>query len=65
MASPAFRPPEPKNAAITMIGMAPILGTLFLGISTMAYHFGILPKDDETVVSQIARAIFGKGSSTI
>jgi len=58
---PAFRPPEPKNAAITMITMAGILGVLFLGISTMAYHLGVLPKDDETVVSQVARAIFGEG----
>lgn len=57
----AFRPPEPKNAVITMITMALILGTLFLGISTMAYHLGVLPKDDETVVSQVARAIFGEG----
>ena len=58
---PAFRPPEPKNAATTMIAMALVLGILFLGISTMAYHLGVLPKDDETVVSQVARAIFGEG----
>lgn len=58
---PAFRPPEPKNAAITMITMALVLGILFLGISTMAYHLGVLPKEDETVVSQVARAIFGEG----
>ena len=57
----AFQKPEPKNAAITMIGMAAILGTLFIGISSMAYHFGIVPKENETVVSQIARAIFGTG----
>lgn len=58
----AFRPPEPKNAALTMIGMAAILGTLFMGLSTMAYHLGITPKADETVVSQIARATFGEGA---
>jgi hypothetical protein len=57
----AFRPPEPRNAALTMIGMSAILGTLFIGLSTMAYHLGIIPKEDETVVSQIARAIFGEG----
>ena len=57
----AFRPPEPKNAVITMITMALVLGTLFLGISTMAYYLGVLPKDDETVVSQVARAILGEG----
>jgi amino acid transporter len=57
----AFRAPEPKNAAITMATMAIVLGTLFLGISTMAYHLGVVPKEDETVVSQVARATFGEG----
>jgi amino acid transporter len=57
----AFKKPEPKNAAVTMIGMAAILGTMFIGISAMAYYFGIVPKEDETVVSQIARATFGTG----
>ncbi len=57
----AFRPPEPKNAAITMGIMAVVLGTLFLGISTLAYHLGVVPKEDETVISQVARAIFGDG----
>ena len=57
----AFKKPEPKNAAFTMIGMAAILGTMFIGISAMAYYFGIVPKDDETVVSQIAHATFGIG----
>jgi len=57
----AFKRPESKNAGMTMAGMAAILGTMFLGISVLAYHFGILPREDETVVSQIARAIFGEG----
>lgn len=58
----AFKKPEPKNAALTMIGMAAILGTLFIGISSLAYYYGIVPKPDETVVSQIARATFGTGA---
>jgi amino acid transporter len=57
----AFKPPEPKNAALTMIGMAVILGTLFIGISLLAYQYGVLPREDETVVSQIARQVFGGG----
>ena len=57
----AFKKPEPKNAAFTMIGMAAILGAMFIGISAMAYYFGIVPKEEETVVSQIARATFGTG----
>ena len=31
--------------------MSVILGSLFMGISLMAYHYGIIPKEDETVVS--------------
>lgn len=58
----AFKKPEPKNAALTMLGMAAILGILFMGISTLAYQFGVLAKEDETVVSQIARATFGEGA---
>lgn len=37
-----------------MIGMAAILGTMFIGISAMAYYFGIVPKGDETVVPRTA-----------
>lgn len=58
----AFRHPEPHNAAITMVWMSAILASLFMGISWMAYHDGILAKADETVVSQLARLTFGTGA---
>jgi len=57
----AFRSPESGNAATTMVWMSVILGSLFMGISLMAYHYGIIPKEDETVVSQLARLTFGTG----
>jgi amino acid transporter len=57
----AFRAPESENAATTMVWMSVILGSLFIGISWMAYHYGIIPKQDETVVSQLARLTFGTG----
>ena len=57
----AFRKPEPQNAAITMLGMAMILGLLFVGTSVLALQYGVVPKEDETVVSQIARLVFGEG----
>lgn len=57
----AFHPPESKNAAATMLWMSIILASLFMGISWMAYHNGILPKADETLISQLARATFGTG----
>jgi amino acid transporter len=57
----AFRHPESKNAATTMIWMSAILASLFMGISWMAYHYGIIPKADETITSQLARLTFGTG----
>ena len=57
----AFRHPESQNAATTMVWMSIILGSLFMGISWMAYHYGIMAKEDETVVSQLARLTFGTG----
>ncbi|ABB14748.1 APC family permease [Carboxydothermus hydrogenoformans] len=57
---PAFFPPEDKNARITMVWMALLLGTLFFGITYLAYNLNVVPKVGETVVSQIARIIFGK-----
>lgn len=56
----AFKTPEPKNAARTLIGMAFMLGIIFFGITLLAYLLGIVPLYEETVVSQIARNIFGR-----
>jgi amino acid transporter len=57
----AFKAPESKNAGITLIWMALILGSLFMGITFLADHYGIMPNENETVLSQVARAIFSKG----
>ena len=57
---PAFKPPEWKNAQTTLTWMATILGVLFLGIAFLAVHLQIVPREHETVVSQIARAAFGE-----
>ncbi len=40
---PAFRPPESRNAAITLGWMAAILVTLFLGITALTYLSGSQP----------------------
>ncbi|MGH7262537.1 MAG: APC family permease [Candidatus Rokuibacteriota bacterium] len=58
---PAFKPPESRNAAITLGWMAVILASLFLGITVLASALGVVPVEDETVVSQIARGLFGTG----
>ena len=57
----AFRPPESRNAGITLIWMAVILGTLFLAITYLARHFGLVPTEHETIVSQLARTVFDSG----
>ncbi len=56
---PAFRPPESKNAAQTLVWMAVMAITMFTGITMLAHAYAIVPNDTETVVSQIARVSFG------
>jgi amino acid transporter len=59
---PAFRKPEAENAGKTLVAMALLLGTMFLGISFLAHSLAIVPVENETVVSQIARQVFGDGA---
>lgn len=56
----AFKAPESKNAAKTLMWLAVILGSIFLGITLLAYWGKIIPMENETVISQIANAIFGR-----
>lgn len=58
---PAFRKPEARNAAITMTWMGIILGSLFFGVSVLAHHLHPYPSHEETVISQMARQVFGQG----
>lgn len=57
----AFKEPRGNNAAKTIAVMGALLGTLFLGITLLANHVHALPSEDETIISQIARATFGSG----
>ncbi len=62
---PAFKPPEPKNAASTLTAVAILLGILFMGITFVALNFGIVAIDEpapKTVISQVAALSFGDGS---
>jgi amino acid transporter len=54
----AFKKPEADNAATTLIWMAILLTTMFLGTSVMAYLYHVHPKQSETVISQFARIMF-------
>ena len=57
----ALKPPEGRNAATVMTWLGVLSIMMFLGITYLAYEFGIVPGGDETVVSKIARRVFGVG----
>jgi len=61
---PAFKPPEWVNAQKTLTAMVIILAITFTGITYLANQMGVVPDpghdSSETVVSQIARGVFGE-----
>ncbi len=67
----AFKPPESKNAGITLVMMGFLLGGMFLGISWLAQshnvtYLGALHGGHaESVISQVARAVFGGLSTNV
>jgi amino acid transporter len=67
---PAFKPPESRNAAQTLLVMAGVLTILFVGITFLATSFAIYPTvpelfgegvEHKTVIAQVAEAVFGDG----
>ena len=57
---PAFRKPESKNAAHTIMIMGAILGTCFLGISVLAAHLKpIRGENDPTGIALMAAQVYG------
>ncbi len=61
---PAFRPPEAKNAAATLVTMAVLAIGMFVGITVLAHAYGVVPNSTESGVSQLGRAIFGDQTLT-
>lgn len=57
---PSFKPPEARNAAITLGVMATILACFFIGTTILATELDIAPSESRTVVAQIAAAVFGE-----
>jgi amino acid transporter len=65
---PAFQVNKSKNAALTLMWMGIILGTIFLGISYLAVKFHVVywergTQTANSVIDQISGAIFGKSGS--
>jgi len=62
----AFRDPPERNASRTLTWMLLLLGVLFLGITLLARHFGVVYAHSpdpsvvgETLLSKLARAVYG------
>jgi len=55
-----FRQPRAKNAAKTLVVMAALLITFFLSITVLANAIHAVPSHDETIISQIARTVYGE-----
>jgi amino acid transporter len=64
---PAFKPPEARNAATTLLVMAGVLTILFVGITFLATNFAVYPTvpelfgnvEHKTVIAQVAETVFG------
>ena len=56
-----FRPPESRNARVTMVWMSVTLGSLVLGVSSLAAITHPVPRisGTPTVVAQIAKFVYG------
>ena len=61
---PAFKPPEAKNAANTLVAMALLLGVIFIGLTFVAMQYHVQPNNENgaTVLAQVGGAVFGGGT---
>ncbi len=58
----AFKPPEARNAAQTMVAMGAIAMSLFVGISFLANYLHLAPQHEgESILSQMTRHVGGRG----
>jgi amino acid transporter len=63
---PAFKPPEARNAANTLIAMAVLLGVIFIGVTLVARAYDIVPSvslsGGPTVIALVAQTAFGNST---
>jgi len=57
----AFKPPEVRNARMVLAVLGAIMVTLFVGTTVLADLYDVVPRDEETVISQLSWQIFGGG----
>lgn len=60
---PAFKKPESRNAASTLVVMGLILGSFFFGLSVLANLLKPTVSENETLLSIMGAAVFGDGSA--
>jgi amino acid transporter len=58
---PAFKSPQSKNAGRTLIVMALLMGTLFVGSIGLTQYLGVVAGPQETILSALARRLLGSG----
>ena len=58
---PIFREPSVRGAKSAMAMLGLLLGAMFLGTSVLAFAYGISPQANNTVLSQVAEHVFGRG----
>lgn len=54
-----LRPPEGRNAATVLAWLGALSTAMLLGITYLAHDFGIVPGGGETLLSKLARRLFG------
>lgn len=57
-----FREPRSQNAAFVVGIMSGLLLIMFMGVTILARYSNALPIENETIISQLARTIFGQQS---
>lgn len=58
---PVFEKPESKNASQTLLILAALLILMFFGVTYLADHLTLIPQVKQSLLSQIAHAVFGNG----
>jgi amino acid transporter len=57
----AFKEPEWKNARLTLLSLGIILGLMFVGITYLSNVYHVVPREGETLVSQLGKLLVGTG----
>jgi amino acid transporter len=56
---PVFKPPESRNAAGTLVTLACILGSLFMGVVVLGHAVNAVPSEQASVIAQIGLSVVG------